>query len=306
MMDRHIRLIIMLLLVNTVITAIYLFWGYIRKTENIQGRWMKAVVMLLCPVIGPAFLFFSYWICRIFFRKEVDLADVVFSKERVKTVRKPDEDVERNLVSMEEALSVTDQKNLRTYMMNVLQRDYRESLSVIAEALNSEDSETSHYAASVLQDVLNEFRVHVDKKIRECQSTGEAKEVRIRKALELLDYMNRILEQHVFTGMEQTAMVQKMEEVCELIWQADHTKLNSTYYGMIEARLLEQKLYRQCEVWCERCTEQYPETLVSYTGRLSLYFTTGDRERFFATMEELRASDVMIDQKTLELIRIFM
>ena len=36
---------------------------------------------------------------------------------------------------------------------------------------------------------------------------------------------------------------------------------------MIEARLLEQKLYRQCEVWCERCTEQYPETLVSYTGR---------------------------------------
>lgn len=120
MMDRHIRLIIMLLLVNTVITAIYLLLGYIRKTENVQGRWMKAVVMLLCPVIGPAFLFFSYWICRIFFRKEVDLADVVFSKERVKTVRKPDEDVERNLVSMEEALSVTDQKNLRTYMMNVL------------------------------------------------------------------------------------------------------------------------------------------------------------------------------------------
>ena len=48
-MDRHIRLIILLLLVNTVITAIYLFLGYIRKTENIQGRWMKAVVMLLCP-----------------------------------------------------------------------------------------------------------------------------------------------------------------------------------------------------------------------------------------------------------------
>ena len=68
MMDRHIRLIIMLLLVNTVITAIYLLLGYIRKTENVQGRWMKAVVMLLCPVIGPAFLFFSYWICRIFFR----------------------------------------------------------------------------------------------------------------------------------------------------------------------------------------------------------------------------------------------
>ena len=63
-MDRHIRLIIMLLLVNTVITAIYLFWGYIRKTENIQGRWMKAVVMLLCPYdnVGRVQLLACPWI----------------------------------------------------------------------------------------------------------------------------------------------------------------------------------------------------------------------------------------------------
>lgn len=32
-MDRHIRLIIMLLLVNTVITAIYLFWGISGKQK---------------------------------------------------------------------------------------------------------------------------------------------------------------------------------------------------------------------------------------------------------------------------------
>ena len=33
MMDRHIRLIIMLLLVNTVITAIYLFWDISGKQK---------------------------------------------------------------------------------------------------------------------------------------------------------------------------------------------------------------------------------------------------------------------------------
>lgn len=312
-MDRHIGLILILLIINTLITILYLIWGYIRRKENVRGRWMKAVMMLLCPVIGPSFLVFSYCICRAFFAKEVDLADVVFSKERVKTVRRPDEEIERNLVSMEEALAVTDKKNLRTYMMNVLQRDYRESLSMIAKALNSEDTETSHYAASVLQDVLNEFRVHVDKKLHACQApadkaeeTDGERETRICTALELLDYMNVILEQHVFTGMEQTSMVWKMDEVCDLVWQADRTKLSSEYYGMVEARLLEQKLFQRCEVWCNRCMEQYPGTLVSYTGRLSLYFSSGNRERFFAAMEELKASDVMIDQKTLELIRIFM
>ena len=45
--------------------------------------------------------------------------------------------------------------------------------------------------------------------------------------------------------------------------------------------------------------------LSAYTSRLKLYFTTQDRERFFEVMKELRASEVVIDQETLELIRFF-
>ena len=45
-------------------------------------------------------------------------------------------------------------------MMNVVRGDVEESLASIALALNSDDSETSHYAATVLRDVLNDFRAH--------------------------------------------------------------------------------------------------------------------------------------------------
>ena len=44
-------------------------------------------------------------------------------------------------------------------MLNVIRGDYRNSLAAINLALNSEDSETAHYAASVLQDVLMIFEV---------------------------------------------------------------------------------------------------------------------------------------------------
>ena len=52
---------------------------------------------------------------------------------------------ERNMVSIEEALEVTDKKSLRTFMMNVIRGDYRKYLSSISLALNNEDTETAHY-----------------------------------------------------------------------------------------------------------------------------------------------------------------
>ena len=55
------------------------------------------------------------------------------------------------MVSIEEALEVTDKKSLRTFMMNVIRGDYRKYLSSISLALNNEDTETAHYAASILQ-----------------------------------------------------------------------------------------------------------------------------------------------------------
>ena len=59
----------------------------------------------------------------------MDLSDVVFSKDHTETFLRPDEDVEKNMVSLEEALEVSDKKSLRTLMMNVIRGDYRNSLA---------------------------------------------------------------------------------------------------------------------------------------------------------------------------------
>ena len=45
-------------------------------------------------------------------------------KRQVETFMHPDEDMERNMVSIEEALAVTDKGNLRTLMMNVIPVSY--------------------------------------------------------------------------------------------------------------------------------------------------------------------------------------
>ena len=302
-MSQRMKLFIFLLIINLIVVVFYLIWNYIRRKEKIGSVWMKAVMMLLCPVIGPVFVLLSFLLFKLFSSQGMDLSDVVFNKDRTENFLRPDEEMERNMVSLEEALEVTDKKSLRTLMLNVIRGDYRNSLAAINLALNSEDSETAHYAASVLQDVLNDFRSKVQTDYLLCQ---EENEQQVENCIKLVEYMNPILEQQVLTDLEQRSMAERMQEALQKAWELDKIKISSTVYEKVCQRLLEVKDYEKCTLWYDRAMEQYPGALSSYTCQMKLYFSCGKKEKFFQVMQELRDSDITIDNETLELIRTFM
>ena len=270
--------------------------------DNRRTYLIRVIVMVLCPIIGPLFFLISHLIYMTIFRQEVDLEDVIFSKERVKTNAKADEERERNLVPLEEALAVSDKKNLRMLMLNVIRGDLQDSLESISLALNSEDSETSHYAASVLRDELNDFRVKVQKIYTDI---NEEKPEHTDSEEMLIDYMNRILCQKVFTEIEQAKFVNIMVEAAESIYQKNASRMLPQRYEAVCLRLIEQKQFERADLWCERLAKQFPDELVAYTCRLKLYFKENDRDRFFLVMDQLKKSDIIIDNETLELIRVF-
>lgn len=301
------------IIINCIAAVLYLIYGLFRYKVNKgtekemtvgapEGVWIKFFVILVCPVIGPVFLGFGKIFHVLFFHKDVDLADVMFSKERVQTFAYADEERGMNMAPLEEAIAVSDNDSLRTLMLNVVRGDIGKSLRTISLALNGDDSETAHYAASVLADELNNFRATVQKLYVEIKKDNE----KFYSCVDtLLPYMNDVLEQRVFGDMEQEKFVRQMEEVCELLYQKDQVLMAGMYYDWITARLLEVREFELDEKWCLRSAEQYPKLLSSYTCRLKLYFTIQDRDKFFAVMNDLRASEIVIDQETLELIRIF-
>lgn len=104
--DKYFFLII--LFVNLVISVIYLLAGVFFVVpahalaareedeeilyDNRRTYLFRFIVMILCPVIVPLFFFMGHLCYLILFWKKADLADVIFSKERVKTNLKADED----------------------------------------------------------------------------------------------------------------------------------------------------------------------------------------------------------------------
>lgn len=292
-------IVLAVLAVNLAVSLCYLIRSRIKGTKQ---YWVKFWVMVLCPMAGAMFYLLSWLFCKAASGMKIDLKDVVFGKERVKTQIKADEDRERNILPLEEAVLVDDSKNQRLAMMNVIKGDISESLAAVSLALHAKDSETAHYAASALSSILNEFRITVSKMLRDLEEEVP-EETKVEE--ELLDYMDEILRQRVFSELEQNRFVHIMEYAAEELYRKNAAGLTPGQYENVCMRLLEIRDTDLCGKWCGRLAEQYPGQLAAYTCRLKLYFTLEQSEAFFQTMDELKRSNIVINSETLEIIRIF-
>lgn len=307
--DKYLRWFIIFLIVNLIVSLLYLLFGMIFNRTSRKKVAMRSLIMLYAPGIGPLLFFISYLFYRLLFYRKVDLSDVVFSKEKSKELVRINEEKERDFVPVEEAIEVADKGELRELVLNMAQGDYSESLSAINMALNAEDTETSHYAASILQDAINDFRMLVRKenaRINDIDEEDESKrEQLIFDIKKLFVYMNKVLEQHILSKLEQNGYTDILDKLLEKYYRLAGASITSEMYEAMALRLIETEKYDRARSWCERALWRYPNTLSSYTSLIKLYFSSGDRENFFKTMQELKESNIVIDRDTLELIRAF-
>ena len=292
-------------IVNCVVTMGYLIWYLIfkRDQDNRKQYIMHAVIMVLCPVVGPLFFLCGYLKYRFIKFGDRDLSDVEFSKQRHAARVKADEERERNIVPVEESIMISDQEKKRTNMLNILLGETGETLSAIALALDSDDSEVAHYAASFLQSKLDAFRERVRQSKQMIQEQKDRGEPYQDAVLVLIRDMDQILKQQVLTWVEQLDYVGQMETLCQDLYDNDRDRLEVSCYSSLFSRLLELQAYDRAEVWGERFADQYPDQLQPYTLRMKLYFETEQTERFMQVLAKLRASNIEIDYQTLELIR---
>ena len=307
--DKYLRWFIIFLIVNLIVSLLYLLFGMIFNRTSRKKVAMRSLIMLYAPGIGPLLFFISYLFYRLLFYRKVDLSDVVFSKEKSKELVRINEEKERDFVPVEEAIEVADKGELRELVLNMAQGDYSESLSAINMALNAEDTETSHYAASILQDAINDFRMLVRKenaRINDIDEEDESKrEQLIFDIKKLFIYMNKVLEQRILSKLEQNGYTDILDRLLEKYYRLAGASITSEMYEAMALRLIETEKYDRARSWCERALWRYPNTLASYTTLIKLYFSCGDRENFFKTMQELKESNIVIDRETLELIRAF-
>lgn len=316
--DVYIFLIV--LLVNYILALAYMLIQYVRVSETKGSFVLRGFVMLLFPVVGPIFYGFGYLFKRLMAGVPIDFSEVMFSKERVATYSGADEENEKDFVSLEDAIAVADTANLRKLMLNVVRRDVSDSLAAISQALNANDSETSHYAAALLQEALDGFRSSVTGNYSDIVAAIEELDKMENNTMIHQDemyqdvaelarttfvYMDPVLKQHVFTEVEQESLVNLMDKIGDIVYEYVPHKLTAEDYEAVAMRLMEIQEYDKCEKWCNRADYFYPDVLSTYASKLKLYFALNKKKRFFEVLDDLKHSDVIVDNETLELIRVF-
>ena len=308
------REFLILLLINLIFVALYLLLTQIlrrfRGEERVRSCLLKAGIMLLCPLAGAAFLMFGWVFYRVLYWREVQLADVLFSKERIVPQMPVAEQRESNVAPVEEAVEVMSQNDLRDMMLNVVRGNVRETASAIAAALKSSDSEASHYAATALQSLLNEFRISVQKNYERitadsAENTPEENAVRMNLAVGTVEFMTEFLGHRLLTEGEHRRYAALLDDLCERLYESVPERLTVCHYEAVSMQQLEVKDYETCKKWCLRAYAACPDKLEPYACQLKLYFMSGEREKFFRVLKELRSSDISIDKETLDLMRVF-
>lgn len=247
----------------------------------------------------------------------MDLSAITPEKNKVQAPAKADEEKEKNMVPLEEAMAVAEKSESRVLVLDIVRRDISQSLSTILLALNSSDSEVAHYAASILQDSLGTFRENVNRlwnmilDLEAGLSSRRDEQVKRREAVEqemvlakeLISDMGAVLKQKVFTEPEQAAFLRQMELLMKLVDFRDIPGVE--VLTTVCAEETRSGMYDEAEVWCRRMRELYPDALDTWKCSLHLAYEKEDYGTFRKWLEEMKHTDVELDEEMVGMIRFF-
>lgn len=301
-MHINFKMVICALLVNLGISIIYLIIRVIRKDYK-KGLIMSGF-MILAPLIGPLYIFFSWLIYELYFKRRkgiINVEELSLSKERVEVTEKGNLQVALNKVPVEEALIISSNKDTRKLLLDILKDDTGEYIASIYNATDHKDSEVAHYAASAITDIMAKFK-QKEKVLRALYLKNEENE-------EVIDsywsYVEEFLETKILPDVEKERYVEILADIMmNLEKNMPHKATGERYFALVILYISLENM-TQAGYWMQRALDSRPEDLASYKAGLRFYYASSNGPKLLNLMRELMASSIRLDRETLEFIRFY-
>lgn len=296
-----INVLLFVLILNFIFAIIYLIRLVHKDPAQRKRFFLESLFMILCPVIGILYLLLCFLNEQLYFRhRRVDDLSF-FGKEKKNMYVAPDWETESNIVPLEEALLISGKENKRKELLHILKTDYSKSLASVTKALEDPDSETSHYAASILMQEKSEIQIYIQELQGACRDNPDDVEV-----YQLyVDYLREILQLNIFSETEQKNYLYQLNNLMEDMEAKWEDFLNDNQILEAGKMLLQRKDYQKAEKWMEVLEKKNMNTLECYEMQLRFYYATGQKHQFFTTLERMKHSDIALNKEMLELVRYF-
>lgn len=119
-----------------------------------------------------------------------------------------DENQDAEVVPLEEALLVNDTSVRHELMLNILHKNPEEYLSLLQKASGSDDTEVTHYATTVLMEILTEYEKNMQEFERRYQENKDAELI-----TDYILYCNQFINAKLLTGNIEKLYRRKLSEL---------------------------------------------------------------------------------------------
>lgn len=268
------------------------------QADDAPKTWVVFAFLLCCPVVAPCALLLGLLCKRLFFRDNRGEAPVAKAEESFSPIAQPDVDSEMNIVSMEEAMIVSHKSDLRRLLLNLLKDGTENSLSAIAMALDSDDSEASHYSASAIADSLAQFH----QRVQTMQQAIENDESDVSSYCALIEYLLWYLDKNVLSERELKLYVDKTADLLRRLLEVEPSAATPSFFLDLVSLYIKMGELPCAKQWADEIAVRYPETLETYTANLRYHFAAEDVEGFSRWLAQLKGSKVVINREIMEII----
>lgn len=301
-MRSEIGILCLLFIISTIISFVYIVMMTFKK--QMKRAIIVGGVMVLCPIFGPIIFTVSQLLFHILKRTSVawlNPEELSFNKKKIKIQLGDDLQRGLNKVPVEEALLESSNENMRRVLLDVLKTDIEGAVPILVDAVNSEDSEVSHYASSALSDVLAKFK-RSQKKYDELYCSNESNQELLK------DYTNLVfkyLSFDILSEMEQNRYLDLYEKLMTKRFQTFRDDLAPEEYEDGILLLLTSNRPNQAKKWLASLIVTHPTHLSTWRAKIKYYYHQKEHILFEKTLRDLKNSSVFLDGETLEIVRYF-
>lgn len=288
------------LAVNFLAALAYVVIMY-RKTKR-NYVFIRGFIMACCPVTALCCYFFSYLQDLIVSEKEVDYMNLSMDKTKKHFEQAVDKETEMKKLPLEEVLTVSTTKDRREAMINLLKTDVSDRLSLIRKAVENEDPETAHYAASALTDIFGKFTAEVNQLQVAYDKDRSNREVNE----EYIDVVMRILNSGALFGVEEMTYLYIYTGLVENLMGYHPRAVTSEHAAMMVKALCKEGKSAEAEKWAEMSLEKWPDDEQPYMNILYIKYYLGKEEDFYKCLKELADSGIALSRKGLDIIRFWL
>jgi len=292
--------VVTILVLNNLAAFVILLLALLNNRKR-NTLMMLSWFIFIVPLAGAIYLLIGLLINYIIRKRNVDMSDVSFSQEREKLILPPNKDAEMNYVPIHDAIAVSDTASLRKLLLDTMLSNAKRKLSGIAIAMNSNDTESSHYAATMVMDALAKLRPAAQDMVERLKKTPEDVEMNLLT----FDFIYEFLDLKIMSGIEQVSYMYTLDGVAENLFIHNLWYMTATHYLKLTDLFITINDYATAEKWCSRAEKYRPYMLDTYKAKLHLLYNQRNYKEFLKCLNSLKNSEILVDDEIIDLFRIY-